>query len=522
MKLSAVILCLLSTLQAADELVHISGTVVHGVSKQNLSGAHVYLTPRNNAEPLSVVTKADGRFEFTIPAGRYSLAAEAPDMQRQNFGGRNAPPEIAVSIIARQGLPTEDLIFPLFPAASMKGKIVDENGDPVEDALVHLIRKTAVAGKASTTSYRWGRTDDRGEYRFGLVVPGTYYLAVNAKPWYADGNPRVRPVGVNSTTVGSECFVPSYYPGTADLSQAAPIVLNPGQQARGDFTLVPAKGAKITVHCATCSNSGTLQLIYDGIGHVEEFQQTAYIYNGNGTLPAVPPGQYYVRVFPDQSTQAQAASGRIDVQGSDLTVELNSNGMPSVSGSVTIDGGALPPRGLTVRVIHMASGRTTNGAVGANGNFQITAVRPGLYQILAIGAGLYTKSVHIGERETKVLDVSDEGVSNVRMVAATGGGSVSGVVYRDGKPLYGVLAVLTPEGLPTNEPDRYRSFKTDSDGSFEWTNLPPGTYRLFAVDRYDFEYKVPDIVRPFLKGSKLVEIGSGDTFHERIDLSNSN
>jgi Carboxypeptidase regulatory-like domain len=521
MRMLAMLFYLMSALQAAGEPVHISGTVIHGLSKQKLSGAQVYLTPSNKGQPLGVTTRADGRFEFTVPPGKYSLAGEAAGMQRQNFGGRTAPPDIAVSIIAESGLPTEDLIFPLFPSASIKGKVLDVHGDAVENALVHLMRKTVVAGKPGSSSYGWSYTNDLGEYRVGRLPPGVYYLAVNATPWYAEGNRRWRSaLGEQAETLGV-AFVPSYYPGTPDLSQAVPIVLSAGQEARGDFSLTPTRGAKITVNCKGCADGGALQLVYDGIGHLEEFQQVSSIHAGHGVLPAVPPGQYFVRVIPSQSMQLQAAVARLSVQGVDQTVELNASVMPSVSGVASMEGGVPTPKGMSVRIIHMGSGRVTSGAVGTGGSFRIAAVLPGPYEIIVYGTGLYTTSVRVGERDAKIFDIPDEGVGNLQIVAGRGGGSVKGVVYRDGKPTYGVLAVMVPESLSPTEIDRFHSFNTDSDGSFEWGNLAPGRYRLFAVDQAAFEYKVLETVRSFMKDAKLIEIGAGDTFRENIEISTS-
>jgi hypothetical protein len=415
------------------------------------------------------------------------------------------------------GLPTEDLSFPLFPSGSIRGRIVDANGDPVENALVHLIRKGVTLGKAGARNYRWAYTNDLGEYRFGQVPAGAYYLAVNGQPWYADSNPRWRPAGGLHQKSGSDAFIPSYYPGTPDILQATPIELTAGQEARGNFTLTPTRGAKITVNCKGCPQSATLQLIYDGIGNVEEFQQTTTIFNGRGVLPSVPPGQYFVRVTSTGSTMSAVASARVNVQSSDLTIELNASEAPSVSGVLSMDGGAPLPKGLSVRVIHTNRGRVTVSPVGSRGDFSITGIVPGQYQIVALGGGVYTKSVRVGTRDAKILDVPDTGISNLQIVAGTGGGSVAGVVSKDGKAIYGVLAVLCPEGLP-NEPDRYRSFKTDSDGSFEWSNLPPGSYRLFAVDKYSFEYKVPEKLRPYLKDARQIQIGPGDSFRENLSV----
>jgi hypothetical protein len=519
MRLCIVLIALGNSLWA-DEKVHITGTVFRGASQQRISGARVYLTPapaRNGVEPLSVVTKGDGRFEFLVPAGKYQLTAETSEIYRQNFGGRKAPPEIGVSIIAQPGLPTEDLSFPLFPPASIRGRIVDAHGEPVENGLVQLLQSRVTAGRARTNSYRWAYTNDLGEFRFGLVPAGTYYLAVTAEPWYANGNSRWRQ-GRVSTNGGNAAFLTSYFPGTPESSQAAPLRLTSGQESKADFTLTETTGARISVACRGCPEGGALELIYDGIGHAEGFQQVTNIYNGHGTLSGVPPGHYIVRVRSKESTQARAAMAPVDVNGTDLSVDLNTAEMPAVSGIVSMEGGAAIPRGMTVSVRNITSLRITTSSVNPNGGFAIAGVLPGEYQILVgNSSGLYAKSVHLGEKEARVFTVSNDGVSNVRILAALGGGSINGLVYQDGKPTYGVLAVLVPEGLP-NEPDLYHGFQTDSDGSFSWTNVRPGSYRLLAFPTGDFEYASTEKLRPYMKDGKLIEIGPGDVFREKIEV----
>jgi hypothetical protein len=128
-----------AALLAAEPTIHISGTVIHGISKQKLAGARVYLTSANSSlKPLSMVTKADGRFEFNVPAGKYRLEAETAEIYRQVFGGRTAPAEFGVSLIAQPGAPTEDLSLPIFPPGGISGKVTDPHGDAVENGLVQL------------------------------------------------------------------------------------------------------------------------------------------------------------------------------------------------------------------------------------------------------------------------------------------------------------------------------------------------------------------------------------------------
>lgn len=74
-----------------------------------------------------------------------------------------------------------------------------------------------------------------------------------------------------------------------------------------------------------------------------------------------------------------------------------------------------------------------------------------------------------------------------------------------GKPVAGVLAVLAPKN-DSKDPDDYRGFQTDSDGSFDYQNVRAGDYVLFAVERVDLEYANPAAVRPYLASGKPVRI----------------
>ena len=58
----------------------------------------------------------------------------------------------------------------------------------------------------------------------------------------------------------------------------------------------------------------------------------------------------------------------------------------------------------------------------------------------------------------------------------------------------------------SNDPDDYRGFQTDSDGSFDYQNVRAGEYILFAVERLDLEYGNPSVVRRYLASGQRVRI----------------
>ncbi len=498
----------------ADELVRISGTVVNGFSKQSLPGARVYLTfPQNAGKELNFVTKGDGRFEFTIPAGKYSLAAETPEIYRQKFGGRNGPIEIGVSVIAGPGQNTDDLVLALFPAAAIRGRIVDFQGDAVENGMVQLLRRSSIQGRPKVVAYRWVYTNDLGEYRFGLLPAGNYYIAVNAQPWYAKRN-----AGKASSAVTEDAFLPSYYPGTPDLSGATLIPLISGQELHADFTLSKTTGVNISVECLGCPASGVLELVGEGISQAEGFQQVGSLFNGHGMLTAVPRGEYWVRVRSGEATRARSAMARVSVRNENMTVQLNAATAPNVTGSVSMENGEPIPKGLLVSVRNQATSGSIIGNIDSRGTFSINGVFPGSYEVVLTGvSGVYSKTLRLGDKNVRTFDVSEDGAPSIRVIAGKGMGKVGGFAFLDGKPSFGMLVVLAPEGLP-DEPERYRGFQTDSDGSFDILNVRPGSYRLFALAKAHFDYGVASAIAPYMKTAKALEIAANDVFREKIEI----
>ena len=64
--------------------------------------------------------------------------------------------------------------------ASIAGRLVDESGDAAVSASVTLVRVTLVSGRRRLASGGGATTDDRGHYRFGTLLPGSYLVQVRS------------------------------------------------------------------------------------------------------------------------------------------------------------------------------------------------------------------------------------------------------------------------------------------------------------------------------------------------------
>lgn len=86
------------------------------------------------------------------------------------------------------------------------------------------------------------------------------------------------------------------------------------------------------------------------------------------------------------------------------------------------------------------------------------------------------------------------------------------------RPAEAVLAVLAPVEESQN-PGRYRGYQTESDGSFDFANVPAGRYYLFAVEDTGFEYANPAAIRPYMANAKVVTIETRGSSTERIPIT---
>jgi 5-hydroxyisourate hydrolase-like protein (transthyretin family) len=132
-------------------------------------------------------TGEDGRFRFEgLAAGKYQLTAEPPTGGRQAYGTRSLSTEFGTVVATGPEFHSDNLVFQLIPAGAIGGRVLDAEGDPAEGVLVQLFAARMLRGKRSVVFGDYAYTDDRGEYRFGGVADGTYYLAAAGKPWYVD------------------------------------------------------------------------------------------------------------------------------------------------------------------------------------------------------------------------------------------------------------------------------------------------------------------------------------------------
>jgi hypothetical protein len=518
------------------DLYPVAGMVLNAGTNSPLPHARVYFYRSTAAEPVaSTITGDDGRFQFQLPAGSYDMRCGTRDTW-ENYGSRHPSNSVASAVVVGPGKDAASLVFRFFPPAAISGRVLDDSGEPVRDALVQLIRSSVTEGRRSAAVFAYERTNDLGEYRFGRLPGDTpYFLAVTGEPWYTQSSP----ADVPGTKVAT-AYAPIYYPDTGDASKAVSIPLKQGEEARADFRLTTVPNATITIrHDAPSGMKGTLTLGYDGVAGTTATQQSQQLLVFDRRLPreqqdppaqtqilqSVPPGHYTVSIVGVAGGSALGASAAVDVNGSDVTVDLALKPPPKVEGTLHLAPGVVQSSAIGVSIRGEASGSIGRATVQSDGSFRFSALMPGRFRVSLGGTdGFFASQIEArgGTIRDGLLEVSEGSDVSLSVTASNATGEVRGFVVDGDRPLEGVLVVLAPAPAQKGELNRdarYHGYQTESDGSFNFRSIPAGRYLLFAVDNSQLEYARPDIVGPYLSRAREIDIGPRTVTEERIPLA---
>src|SRR5262249_21217841 len=126
----------------------ISGTVVKLADGVPLKGATVWLENGEDREhTIATKTLANGRFELkNVPAGRYKLIVSRNGYVDAEYGQKK-PSDPGAAFSLSPGQMKEDLTFKLIPSAVIAGRVFDEDGEAVPNALVMASRETYHEGR---------------------------------------------------------------------------------------------------------------------------------------------------------------------------------------------------------------------------------------------------------------------------------------------------------------------------------------------------------------------------------------
>ena len=486
-----------------EQPASVAGVITNSLTGEPLLRAHIQLQlvgaggPGNQS--YGAMTNSEGKFSITkMPPGHYMIM-----MDRIGFVvPLNTAGNRSSDITLGAGDKKDTLKLTLTPVGAITGRVLDADGEPVQNASV--LAEGATGNMNSTT-------DDKGEYRIGGLRPGKY--RIKATPQALPFPPEIRSDGTTDAH-----YSPSYYPGVLTAASATRLQVQPAAQLAGmDIRLV--RTPIVTV-------SGKVTGAPEGAKNISIQVQrpSASGFGGSSGSQAKPdgtfdlwrldPGKYTLTasIFSPGGMRMQSAPVDIEVTSANIEhLELRMVAPFDVTGEMRFDDeqarrpqqppaqpgqaqgqgqgqngaqAAPPPAALRRITLRPASGNMlpqTMADVGADDTFQFEKLQPGLYHVALSWSPVYVKSVRVGSTETEgdLLDLRSGPAGAITIAASSVTGQVSGTASDSKGPVSGALVALVPE------PDGRQFFRTamaGQDGTYTIPNIPPGKYKLLVAD----------------------------------------
>jgi hypothetical protein len=483
----------------------VAGRVLNAATGLPVRAATVSLLNEDSTTiAATTLSDAEGNFAFDrVPPGKYPLTAAKRGFRTGFYDEHD---EFSSAIVTGPGQDTIHLAFRLNPGAVLYGEITDDSGDAVEGASVMLFKAPAHPGERITPA-NTVTTDDAGNYEFAGLPDGSYFIAVQAQPWYAMHTLST----ANDTPSPLDVAYPlTFYDSVTEESGASPIALEAGARQEANISLHAVPAVRIRV--AGRFGGGTAPSV--------DVRQTVF-----GT--PVPWGDLEsVAGKPESVSLLGLAPGRYVVTHGDppRTVQLDAGAAQeiaadegattvSVGGTVRTTSGTLLDSG-TVEFDPGpdARGRAALDSPLEKGRFHIDGVAPGPWNItVSVGGATQTTasvvSIAGGGRSStsNEVAVADRPLTLAILVSLSQA-KVQGFTKRDGKAVPGAMIVLVPRD-PRAFPSLARRDESDSDGSFSLRDVPAGSYIAIALaDAWKLDWQRYDLIRRFLPGGVPVEV----------------
>jgi len=462
----------------------IEGNVLDAVTREPVKQANVML---NGIVSLIATTDTSGHFAFRdLPSGKYmiSVYSEKYPPPRPGFAV-----DQYVSISLSEDEQKHDLALTLTPGASVRGRILDEEGSPMPNCAVSLMRFQETDQGRTLQNSSSGRSDERGEYRISGVPRGKYYVMGRCMQTVMLPHALV-PRG-STMDLPMLTYAPQFYPGVPDPAGAARIEASPNASITGiDLRMTPERGVSVRGRISPMPQGRNLQITLQPRAQLGELLRRSPRSNqatGEFQFQNVSPGSYELMVVGavDGSTvfaQVPVAVGEAALEPMEVTLSP----APAISGAISIEGEGKFKLEMTNFRVSMQPLEYRQGMihppqaeVKSDGTFTVPSVMPGRWRLYVQGIPGYVKSVTRGDQEISAFDF---------VVGASTGGPLKIVV---GTELAQVDATIS--GLPSGteqahalvwaangDPSFRQSFGVSLQGKGSF-NVPPGKYYACAV-----------------------------------------
>ena len=518
----------------------ISGIVLDRATGSPLRKAQVNLST-DETVPLDAqaITSADGRFAFAhIPPGKYTLHADCEGYRHVWYGA--ATPEHLPGIITLEpGEQRHNFVLRLDAVAAISGIVVDQDGDPVEQASVALWEHSFSRGKPKYAQISGAQTNDRGEYRITNVLPGRYIVKATATNRAAF---RIQPEVIATSQPPGPQPQPQYgaqfYPGTDRITDASVLTVASGKEIEGINFRLPAHSAVLLRGSVIPPPDLPADFqIQVSIIPQDALTQNQITYGASAGPPnytlengGLIPGEYLLVANISAGDRPYRGVARVHLNaGADNNVTIKLDPGIDLYGTVKIEGDT--DASATKYQIQLSSGDEIPvfGSPAAalakpDGTFVLKNVIAGVWDIgvTPIPHGGYLKSMRLGTQDvlTEDMIITPETTAALQIVLSTRGGTLEGDVKTDtGVEAPRAFVLLAPDGKYSHVLSFFSVVFTDQKGHFKLDSLTPGKYMIYAFDKLQWgSWQDPEFLKRYETLGQALEIDEGANPSKQLRL----
>ena len=477
---------------------------------------------RNWGEEKYVLTNDEGDFVMKgVKSGIYQPIVKVQGVLNPGYNDGENPNFQQITI---DGASEIQMNIGVQRGGAISGRVLYSDGQPVIGARMQILIKkdtkyTNFSGDRN--SFGYSITDDRGFYRFTALPVDEYVVfATEQSVQNASG------VGTNNNNVSpfnNDSELKTFYPNAAEIKDARPISIFPGQeQADTNLTVPDRRLFKISGTVVAKSNNLPLknmrvsfQKISDGammnFGFSDnQTKQTTTDSQGSWTLIDLPAGKYRVTaasndVNTDYGNQPKAEDNQPKYAPFSKEVEIESDNLANVlfalstqatiSGTISVENDKPLPDYVFLRAFDEEKkinssaylnnrNDTTNQPQKPNNEFHIKGLSAGKFYVTASSNGgkYFVKSISSGGKDIKnaPLEIEDgENIEGVKIVLSSDVGTVKGKINNfKNEGFAGVVLIPTGKSPMLAISSIGGEAIVKPNGEFE-VNAAPGEY--FAV-----------------------------------------